>query len=254
MTEVGGDLGLPEKCIEWCGSHSYEYDVLCDMAAVDLDWWNDRLNRASIPARLHARTSDGDRAESGIGYVRREDLRAGASTFGGVPELSRLYLCVAWLVGNHARRRAQRFPDVRDTEVPTNPLRPIMLALRAFERSPALVDIGPQRDWSGWPHAPGIGPTPMSLYAWAVCSDESLDCPQLVDQQGLGSLVYHGWVQNPAIGALTLARYREYCEVLAGWARQLSVRPELVEHWLAQSWRQRRANPMSFPDRFRQSW
>lgn len=256
MTAASGDPALPELCLEWCRTHSYDHDVLHDVATVDLDWWNTRLDRAAIPVRLHGRTSQRVRTDTGIAVLERGELRADARdlAYSGPPELVRLYLCVAWLMGNLGRGRAKRFPDVRDTEPTHPPLAQITRALASFERSPALIDVGPQRQWSGWPVAPGVGATPLSLYAWAVCSDSSLQCPQLVDQQGLASLVHHGWVDNPAIGSLTLSRYVRYCALLARWSYQAGVPSELIELWLARSWRARQQSPSPFMNQVRGGW
>ncbi|MBY6367991.1 8-oxoguanine DNA glycosylase OGG fold protein [Rhodococcoides corynebacterioides] len=240
MVIRGGEPALPEACIRWCGSRSYEVDVLDDMAHVDLEWWNRHLREHRIPVHLPGRSADGAWTDEGHAHLPRRDLRASSRTLRlyGDPELVRLYLCLAWLSGTRDVRRVRRFADVRARGVPS-PLTPILDGLAMFRREPALVDVGPHRTWSGWPHTPGVGRVPMSLYAWAVCDDDTAGCPQVVAQDGLSALVRHGWSEKPSIEGLTLTRYHRYCSVLERWARQAGVRPELVELWLVRSWQDR---------------
>ncbi len=240
---------LPEACLAWCSTRSYEYDVLGDLAEIDLDWWNSRLTSARIPVRVRARGLDGDVVETGTGFLRRGDLR----TIGSGCDLTTVYHCAAWLVGHRDRDRARRFPDARDLEEPAGDrrLHGVRQALDECRRAPALIDVGPHRDWSGWPRATGFGRVPMSLYVWAIGSENMLHRPQLLDQQALSELVHLGWVDNPSVSAMTVRRYLDYCEVLDEWARLGHVRPELVEMWLVRSWRIRRETPSPFLDEFR---
>ncbi|KQU06725.1 hypothetical protein ASG56_03595 [Rhodococcus sp. Leaf7] len=240
---------LPEACLEWCADRSYEYDVMGDLVEVDLDWWNSRLDEARIPVRLHGRAVNGDPVDTGAGFLRRGDLHS----VGRGCDLSTVYHCAAWLVGHRHRERARRFPDARDLSEPVHAMRldRVRRALGECRRAPALIDLGPQREWSGWPAATGFGPVPLSLFAWAVGSEGTLERPQIVDQQALSELVHLGWVENPSVSGITVRRYMRYCDVLYGWADLARVRPELIEMWLVYAWRRRRASPSPFMQEFR---
>ncbi|WP_188544323.1 8-oxoguanine DNA glycosylase OGG fold protein [Rhodococcoides trifolii] len=251
MTAWVGEPALPEACIEWCRARSYEYDVLGDQSEVDLDWWNTRLRAASIPAELHAGSYAGFDTDTGIAYIRRGDLAT--QRLSPRMDLTTLYLCAAWLIGNRARTKAKRFADARDfsDEGKDAPFERIESALDQCRCPPALFDLGPQRQWSGWPKAPGFGPVTLSLFAWAAGSDAMIDRPQLVDEQALCELVHLGWVEKPAATGITVKRYLKYCEVLSGWSRQAGVRAELIEMWLVRSWRARQRSPSPFLTEFR---
>ncbi|MGU3433933.1 hypothetical protein ACNHUS_13035 [Actinomycetes bacterium M1A6_2h] len=249
MTAEVGEPALPEACIEWCRSRSYEYDVLGDQAEVDLDWWNERLRAARIPVRLHAQSFAGFDIDTGIGYIQRGDLESDYTR----TDLTTLYLCAAWLIGNRARTKAKRFANARDLsdEGEDAPFERIESALESCRCPPALFDLGPQRRWSGWPKATGFGPVTLSLFAWSAGNDAMIDRPQLVDEQALCELVHLGWVEKPAATGITVRRYLKYCEVLSRWSRQAGVRAELIEMWLVHSWRARQRSPSPFLTEFR---
>ncbi|BDQ24283.1 hypothetical protein RQN9TF_34010 (plasmid) [Rhodococcus qingshengii] len=231
-------LTVPDDCVRWCSARDQGLAVLDDMALVDLDWWNTRLDRHRIPVRIAGHDRDGHQIDTGTAYLSRSDLQCESGTFevDGWRDLSALYLCAAWLYAHPHRGRARRFVDVRTPSTPDQPFRVITEAFAACERSPALTDAGPFRQWSGWPKTPGVGPSLFSLYCWATHPD-SIWRPQLLDQQSVSTLLQHGWLENPSVPQFTVARYTRYTDLLHHWARQADTTAELVEMWLTHHWR-----------------
>ena len=209
-----------------------------DMAEVDLDWWNTRLDTHRIPVRLWGRNADGVPVNRGQAFLSRDDIN-GSLPSKGPADLVVLYRAAAWLKGHRNRGHTQRFVDVRDPVAGTIDFTRITTALRACrEQHPANLDDGPYRKWSGWPHAPGVGPTLMSLYCWAVHT--GLYRPQLLDQHSLATLCRLGWVETPTVGHFTARnRYLRYCALLHDLADQGQAPAELVEMWLATDWQER---------------
>lgn len=244
------DLMVPDECVRWCRVQDHGVTVLDDMTGVDLDWWNTRLARREIPVQIAGFNQDGRQVDSGKAYLRRGDLQPGASTLNlqGSPRLNALYLSAAWLFAHRDRDRARRFVDVRNWRTPDQPLHLIANSLEAFERSPALIDLGPYRQWSGWPKAPGAGPSLLSLYCWTIHADSS-HRPQLLDHQAVASLVHLGWLENPSVPQFTVARYTRYCDLLHHWAQQAGTSAELIEMWLVHQWRNRNATASHRNDR-----
>lgn len=231
-------LTVPDDCIRWCGARDHGLAVLDDMTLVDLDWWNTRLDRHQIPVRIAGHDRDGHQIDTGTAYLSRNDLQRESCTleFDGRRDLTALYLCAAWLYSHPHRGRARRFVDVRTPSTPDQPFRVITEAFAACERSPSLTDAGPFRQWSGWPKAPGVGPSLFSLYCWATHPD-NIQRPQLLDQQSVSSLIQHDWLENPSVPQFTVARYTRYTDLLHHWAAQAGTTAELVEMWLTHSWR-----------------
>lgn len=233
-------LTVPDDCVRWCAAQPHEIAVLDDMATVDLDWWNTRLDCHQIPVRLAGRDPDGRQVDTGIASLRRGDLQRSTCTleFDGWWDLTALYLCAAWLYAHPQRGRVRRFVDVRNWTTPNQPFTVISEAFAACERSPALIDAGPFREWSGWPKAPGVGPALLSLYCWATHTGHA-ERPQILDQQSVATLIHHGWLENPAAAQFTVARYTRYTDLIHHWARQADTTAELVEMWLTHTWRDR---------------
>lgn len=117
ISGMGGDEGLvvPTECVAWCRGQDVGVSVCDDMAPVDLDWWNTRLARHAVPARIVGRDTDGAPTDDGVGYLRRADLTSGldADRLGGreIPDVGMLYRVAAWLAGHPDRDRRCRVPD-----------------------------------------------------------------------------------------------------------------------------------------------
>ncbi|GAA4673932.1 hypothetical protein [Gordonia humi] len=233
-------LVVPKDCVVWCHHQPYAEAVLDDFAEVDLDRWNTRLAALRIPARVYATDADGRQIESGIGHVRRGDLEASSTTLdlGPEPALNRLYLCAAWLRSHSDRGGRRRFLDVRDPHDSHRPYDVIARALDACEREPALVQTGAFRTWSGWPVAPGVGHSLLSLYSWAVHGSVP-DRPQLLDKFSAASMVRHGWMEDGSPSQFSVRTYSRYSNLIHQWAGQAGTRPEIVELWLNQDWHRR---------------
>ena len=250
--ERDAGLAIPEECVTWCQAQDYQVVVGDDMARVDLDWWNRRLQRRAIPTRIVGRDADGAPIDHGIGYLQRADLTTDlhTDTVAGPrsPELGTLYRAAAWLSGHPHRDRRRSVPDVRTQTGRGGQLDPISTALAACRHTPwqAIPDATPQRRWSGWPHTPGVGPTVLSLYCWATHHTDNtapgVVRPQLLDQHAVNSLIHLGWTEDPVAAGFTWARYTRYCHLLHTWATHAGVRAELIEMWLTTRWRERTAH------------
>jgi hypothetical protein len=262
VDERDQELAVPEECVAWCREQDYEVMVGDDMAPVDLDWWNRRLQRHKIPAWITGRDADGLPTDHGIGYLRRADLTADLHTdpsaVPGSAELSVLYRAAAWLSGHPHRDRRRTFPDVRTPAPLGHDFDIITTALAACRHTPwaSIPDAAPRRRWSGWPHTPGVGPTVVSLYCWATHHTDSAAYgvvrPQLLDQHAVASLIHLGWTEDPVAATFTWARYTRYCHLLHTWATHADVGAELIETWLSTRWRDRTAHhatPMTKPHR-----
>jgi hypothetical protein len=254
----GGDLAVPVECVAWCREQDYGVSVCDDMAPVDLDWWNRRLERHAIPARIVGRDADGAPTDHGIGYLRRADITADTVTGCGSPDLGVLYRAAAWLSGHPHRDRRRTFPDVGTPARPGHDVDAITTALAACRHTPwqAIPGAAPHRRWSGWPHTPGVGPTVVSLYCWATHHTHSAAYgvvrPQLLDQHAVASLIHLGWTEDPVAAKFTWARYTRYCHLLHTWAAHADVNAALIEMWLSTRWRERTAHhatPMTGPHR-----
>jgi hypothetical protein len=233
--------------VAWCRAQDYEVVVGDDMAKVDLDWWNTRLARHQIPVQLCGRDADGLPTDHGTAYLRRADLNDDTLPAQGPADLCVLYRAAAWLTGHPARSHARHFPDITRT-APNTPHRGaapaldvITTALDQLRRAhPGEIDPGPYRSRSGWrPRTPGVGPTLLSLYVWAVHDTTTFGRPQLLDQHSVATLVYLGWLEDPSVPHFTRTRYRRYQALLNGWATHAQVPAELIEMWLTQHWRDR---------------
>lgn len=199
--------------------------------------------------RLAGRNPDGVLLDWGVGAIRRGDLEFGSDLVASGPrDVGRLYLAAAWLFAHRDRARRRRFVDVRDRQAAGDRFDGIVAALACCRRSPLFVDSGPYRAWSSWPKAPGAGSPLLSLYCWAV-HEGPRNRPQLLDQQSVATLLHLGWLEHPAVGRFTLARYRRYCELVHRWADQAEVAPELVELWLVRDWRERNTSASRSGDR-----
>ncbi|GEE02013.1 hypothetical protein nbrc107696_24590 [Gordonia spumicola] len=231
---------VPKDCVLWAHHQPYAETVLDDYAEVDLDRWNHRLAARRIPARVYATDADGRQIESGIGHIRRGDLEASSTRLdlGPAPGLNRLYLCAAWLRSHSGRGGLRRFPDVRDPHDTAHPFDAIAKALDACEAMPTLVDTGAFRNWSGWPDAPGVGHSLMSLYGWAV-HGSAPDRPQLLDTFSAASLVRYGWLVGAGASQFSVRTYARYSNLLHRWAGQAGTRAEIVELWLNRDWQRR---------------
>jgi hypothetical protein len=252
---------MPAGCVAWCRVQQYGVTVLDDMATVDLKWWNQRLAEREIGVRLTGRDLDGAPTDRGVAVIARGDLTACAAGDGGLGDVGVLYAAAAWLSAHRDRDRLRRFLDVRTLSSPGHEFDVITAALAAC-RQPHLLwapPIGAGRQWSGWPHAPGVGPTVLSLYCWATHRDTGHDVvehgtaargvvrPQLLDQQAVASLIHLGWVEDPVAARFTWARYTRYCHLLHAWAAQADVAAELIEMWLVARWRERTARRCTAP-------
>lgn len=243
MDDVDAHLVIPAECLDWCRRQPYAETVLEDVVPIDLDWWNERLAAAEIPARVSGRGQDGQQLWKGRAHLRRGDLEPGVHglQLGEEPEFDRLYMCAAWLAEHPLRGGVRRFVDVAEPDVPAVPDDParrfdaIARALVACRSAPALFDVAAYRDWSGWPTAPGVGHALMSLYCWAVHPGGD-DRPQLLDNCSAGSLVWHGWLVSSSVSLYSVRKYARYSALLHRWARQADVAPELVEMWLNRQW------------------
>jgi 8-oxoguanine DNA glycosylase-like protein len=254
-------LGVPAECAAWCRVQQYGVTVLDDMATVDLDWWNQRLAERDIRVRLTGRNPDGAPTDRGVAVIARGDLTACAAGDGGLGDVGVLYAAAAWLSAHRDRDRLRRFLDVRTTSGPGREYDVITAALAAC-RQPHLLSaapVGRGRRWSGWPHAPGVGPTVLSLYCWATHRGTGHDVvghgaaargvvrPQLLDQQAVASLIHLGWSEDPVAARFTWVRYTRYCRLLHAWAVQAEVAAELIEMWLVARWRERTARHYTAP-------
>ncbi|WP_336820069.1 8-oxoguanine DNA glycosylase OGG fold protein [Gordonia sp. MMO-8] len=233
-------LVVPKDCVLWSHHQPYAEAVLDDYTTVDLDRWNNRLASLRIPARVYATDADGEQIESGIGHIRRGDLEATSTrlNLGPEPMLNRLYLCAAWLQSHSGRGGLRRFPDVRDPHDTTRPFDMIVRALDACERVPTLVETGAFRNWSGWPVAPGVGHSLMSLYGWAI-HGPGPDRPQLLDTYSAASLVRYGWMVGAGASQFSVRSYARYSNLIHRWAGQAGTKPEIVELWLNRDWQRR---------------
>ncbi|ALG84248.1 hypothetical protein [Gordonia phthalatica] len=233
-------LIVPDGCADWCRRQPYAITVLEDVVEVDLDWWNSRLARREIPAQISGRTSDGAQVWAGKAFIRRGDLEPDAP---GVelkeePEFSRLYMCAAWLAEHRRRAVPRRFVDVGEPGGGDRRFTAIGQALAVCQGSPGLFDMSAYRDWSGWPAAPGVGHTLMSLYCWALHRGGG-ERPQLLDNDSAGSLTWHGWMVSSSASQFSVRRYARYNALIHGWAEQAVVPAELVEMWLNREWHMR---------------
>ena len=255
MDERDAQFGVPEECRVWCRAQQYGVTVLDDMAVVDLDWWNHHLAERGLAVRLAGRTADGAPTHHGPAVIARGDLTTASATgIGALGEVGVLYAAAAWLSAHRDRDRARRFNDVRTPGQSGDAYDAIRTALHACRHADVLsappIRSG-RRRWSGWPHAPGVGPTVLSLYCWATHhrtpSDGSATarrgvvCPQLLDQQAVNSLIHLGWAPDPVVARFTWARYTRYCHLLHTWAADADVATELIEMWLVARWRERTA-------------
>ncbi|MCF8611775.1 hypothetical protein L5G28_16635 [Gordonia sp. HY285] len=233
-------LVVPKDCVHWCHRQPYAETVLDDYAEVDLDKWNRQLEALRIPARVYAVNADGRQIESGVGHIRRGDLDAASTTLdlGSEPALNRLYLCAAWLRSHRDRGGYRRFLDVRDPHDGYRPFDLIARALDACEAEPALVQTGAFRTWSGWPVAPGVGHSLMSLYCWAVHGAKP-DRPQLLDKFSASSMVRYGWMEDGGASQFSVRTYARYSNLIHRWAGQAGTKPEIVELWLNRDWHRR---------------
>ena len=233
-------LVVPKDCVLWCHHQPYAETVLDDYAEVDLDKWNVRLAALRIPARVFAVDADGRQIDSGIGHIRRGDLEASSTTLdlGPEPALNRLYLCDAWLRSHRDRGGFRRFLDVRDPHDSYRPFDMIARALDSCEAEPALVQTGAFRSWSGWPVAPGVGNSLMSLYGWAVHGAER-DRPQLLDKYTASSMIRYGWMEDGGASQYSVKTYARYSGLIERWAGQAGTTPEIVELWLNRDWHRR---------------
>ncbi|MFF8569527.1 hypothetical protein ACF06N_31860, partial [Streptomyces albidoflavus] len=68
-------LTVPDDCVRWCSARDQGLAVLDDMALVDLDWWNTRLDRHRIPVRIAGHDRDGHQIDTGTAYLSRSDLQ-----------------------------------------------------------------------------------------------------------------------------------------------------------------------------------
>ena len=73
-------LTVPDDCVRWCSARSQGLAVLDDMALVDLDWWNTRLDRHRIPVRIAGHDRDGHQIDTGTAYLSRSDLQRESGT------------------------------------------------------------------------------------------------------------------------------------------------------------------------------
>lgn len=233
-------LVVPKDCVLWCHHQPYAEAVLDDYATVDLDKWNRRLEQARIPARVYATDADGRQIDAGTGHIRRGDLEATSTTLdlGPDPALNRLYLCAAWLRSHRDRGVYHRVLDVRDPHDAARPYDMIARALAACEAEPALVQTGAFRTWSGWPAAPGVGHSLMSLYCWAV-HGPGPDRPALLDKSSASSLVRYGWMGDGGASQFSVKTYARYSNLIHRWAGQAGTKPEIVELWLNRDWHRR---------------
>ena len=254
MDERDAQFGVPQECRVWCRAQQYGVTVLDDMAVVDLDWWNHRLANRGLAVRLAGRDPDGAPTQHGVAVIARGDLTTASDAgTGALGEVGVLYAAAAWLSAHRERDRARRFSDVRTSARSGGAYDAILTALHACRHPDVLLapPTGPGRRWSGWPHAPGVGPTGLSLYCWATHhrtpSDGSATArrgvvrPQLLDQQAVNSLLHLGWPHDPVVARFTWARYTRYCHLLHTWAADAGVATELVEMWLVARWRERTA-------------
>ena len=255
MDERNAQVAMPQECRVWCRAQQYGVTVLDDMAVVDLDWWNHRLADRGLAVRLAGRDADGAPTDHGVAVIARGDLTtASAAGTGALGEVGVLYAAAAWLSAHRDRDRVRRFSDVRTPARSGDAYDAILTALHACRHPDVLSapPIGSGRRWSGWPHAPGVGPTVLSLYCWAthhrttdydsaVVAGRGVVGPQLLDQQAVNSLVHLGWAHDPVVARFTWARYTRYCHLLHTWAADAGVAPELIEMWLVARWRERSA-------------
>ncbi|NLG47810.1 hypothetical protein [Gordonia sp. (in: high G+C Gram-positive bacteria)] len=240
MDDRDAHLEIPVEGIDWCTRQPYPEAVLEDVVEVDLDWWNDRLANRQIPAQVSGRTVDGNQVWKGKAFIRRGDLEPGVPglEMGEEPEFDRLYMCAAWLAEHPSRGGNRRFVDIREPQSGRR-FEAVERALIACRSAPGLFEASAYRDWSGWPTAPGVGHSLMSLYCWAI--GRGGDRPQLLDNDSAGSLTWHGWMVASSVSTYSVRRYVRYNALIHRWARSASVQPELVEMWLNRDWQIRLA-------------
>lgn len=236
MDELAVELRLPRECVQWCRAQDYELVVADDMSPVDLDWWNKGLTDHKIPVRLWGRDADGRPVGSGEAFLRRDDVGAGSVPDQGPENLCVLYRAAAWLSGHPKRRRPKRFIDVRSGGRENN-LEIVSDGL-GLCRTGSIAIGGSDGDSSPWPSTPGIGPSLLSLYCWAVHPGAPRR-PQLIDQDGVSTLCRFGWLVVPSVSSFPRSRYRQYSHLLHRAADQAGVPAELIEMWLVRNWQER---------------
>ncbi|MCH9701401.1 MAG: hypothetical protein K0U76_08420 [Actinomycetia bacterium] len=236
MNELEAELRLPRECVQWCRAQDYQLAVAEDIAPIDLDWWNKRLEVRKIPVRLWGRDLDGEPVGAGEAFLRRDDIATGSVPDQGPEDLCVLYRAAAWLSGHPTRRRPKRFIDVR-TAGRRDSLELVSVGLGLC--STESIAVGdPYGDSSPWPDTPGVGPTVLSLYCWAVHPGAPRR-PQLLDQGGVSTLCRFGWLMVPSASAFTRSRYLTYSHLLHRAADQAEVAAELIEMWLVRNWQER---------------
>ncbi|MFZ2529204.1 MAG: hypothetical protein WAX14_16365 [Rhodococcus sp. (in: high G+C Gram-positive bacteria)] len=231
----------PQACSEWCRARSFDLQVLDEGVTVDLEWWNDHLERAEHRIRLRGRNLDGRVVTGGEAIVQRNDLRLGSELVDADHDgLGLLFLCAAWRSAHPRRRAVRRFPDVRDAHAPKSRdrLTKIKGVLDYCADTKKLPDT-PRQTWSGWPDTPGVGVPLLSTFLWAVGVRTDGRPAQLLDQHGVSTLVHEGWLEDPSVADFTLRRYHRYTDLLTTWASLMTTRPELVEMWLVDRWHAR---------------
>ncbi|MCH9708349.1 MAG: hypothetical protein K0U69_02410 [Actinomycetia bacterium] len=236
MDELAAELRLPRGCVEWCRAQDYGLVVADDISPIDLDWWNKRLTDHGIPVRLWGRDADGGPVGAGEAFLRRDDIVTGSVPDEGHKNLCVLYRAAAWLSGHPARRRPKRFIDVR-AGGREDSLETVSDGLGLCSTESIAIG-GPCGDSSPWPSTPGIGPSLLSLYCWAVHPGAPRR-PQLLDQDGVSTLCRFGWLAVPSVSAFPRSRYLRYSHLLHRAAEQSGVPAELIEMWLVRNWQER---------------
>ncbi|MGA9874168.1 MAG: hypothetical protein WBQ44_23915 [Rhodococcus sp. (in: high G+C Gram-positive bacteria)] len=229
----------PAACVQWCQLRAFDLHVLDDGVVVDLDWWNNHLDRAGHTIRLCGRNLDGELVTDGRATLQRNDLRIDSELIDGDQgSLGLLFLCAAWQ-GSHVHRRStRRFPDVSNPHLnppDEDPFAKTLAVLDGCVRTRSLP-YQPSGSWSGWPDTPGVGVSLMATFLWAVGASVSGGRAQLIDQYGVSTLIHEGWLEDPAVTGFTRKRYDRYVELLTRWAGDIGTSTELIEMWLVQRW------------------
>ena len=246
---------LPADCLAWCRAQPPALLVADEYVEIDLDVWNLRLADKRVDLRLVAGGPDGDRVESGTGYLCRSDLwAAGRRARGSIEEsVIALYMCAAWLSGHPLRTGIRRgLPDFRVPEDDRGSQRSVSchgypLVLHDVVNwidSPAeamnLLRHGAPEDRAGG-GVPDLGYPLASLYLSALGMAWSQQRIVPVDPAGIGTLIHSGWTEVDPVSQLTPRRYQRYLDVVSEWAGEAAVDPLVVEMWLVRDWHKRRS-------------
>lgn len=242
MNLIEGILPPPPECVQWCRAQPYQLQVMDDGAPVDLKWWNARLRFQHLDFCLRGRDLDARVVADGKATVLRSDLSLDSPLIDGDDKvLGLLYLCAAWQSGHPSRWSIRRFPRVeavglRRGEYPLDRIRGVLDHCITHK---SLIHSAIRRQ-SDFPETPDVGLGLLATFMWAVGVEFEGRRAQLIDQNGLSTLVHCGSLELPVLGNYTRNRYNRYLELLDAWSQAIGTPPEMVECWLVSRWHARK--------------